>query len=112
MDPTFSHVTWYRPVTPVPFSVEHRPGSDTELAPMPPAPPGPSQRSPAPTRPLDRRTVTVEEAAAILGIGRSAAYAAVKRGHIPALRLNRRLLVPLPALERLLNGEAPAPTGA
>ena len=49
-----------------------------------------------------RQTLTVEEAAAILGIGRNSAYEAIRRGEIPALRLGRRLLVPRRALERLL----------
>ena len=53
----------------------------------------------------DRETRTVEEAGRILGIGRSAAYAAVGRGEIPALRIGKRLLVPRAALERLLAGE-------
>jgi excisionase family DNA binding protein len=51
---------------------------------------------------MERQTVTVEEAARILGIGRSAAYMAVKRGEIPVLRLGRRFVVPKAALERLL----------
>lgn len=62
---------------------------------------------------LERRTLTVEEAARILGIGRNSAYEAVRRGEIPAIRLGHRLLVPRAALERLLvEGEPPArPTG-
>jgi excisionase family DNA binding protein len=53
-----------------------------------------------------RRTLTVEEAGRILGLGRSAAYAAVKRGEIPALTIGRKLLVPVDQLERMLAGEA------
>ena len=45
-----------------------------------------------------RATVTVEEAAAILGIGRSAAYEAARRGQLPTRRLGRKLHVPVPAL--------------
>lgn len=46
----------------------------------------------------DRLTVTVEEAASLLHLGRTAAYEAVRRGEIPARRLGRRLVVPVPAL--------------
>ena len=44
-----------------------------------------------------RSTITVEEAASLLGIGRSAAYDAARRGQLPTRRLGRRLLVPVPA---------------
>ncbi len=50
-----------------------------------------------------KRTVTVEEAARILGIGRSAAYEGVHTGYIPAVRVSpRRLVVPIAALEAML----------
>lgn len=49
------------------------------------------------------RVYTVEEAARLLRIGRSAAYEAVRRGQIPAVRLGRRLRVPRIALEHLLS---------
>jgi len=45
-----------------------------------------------------RVTVSVEEAARLLGLGRSAAYEAARRGDLPTRRLGRRLLVPVPAL--------------
>jgi len=51
---------------------------------------------------IDRQTLTVEEAATLLGIGRNSAYQAIARGELPALRLGRRLLVPRAALERHL----------
>lgn len=40
-------------------------------------------------------TVTVEEAAKLLGIGRSTAYELIHTGDIPSLRLGRRLVVPV-----------------
>ena len=43
-------------------------------------------------------TITVEEAAALLGLGRSAAYEAVRRGDLPSRRLGRRIVIPVPAL--------------
>lgn len=45
-----------------------------------------------------RATITVEQAAELLGIGRTAAYEAARRGQLPTRRLGRRLLVPVPAL--------------
>ncbi|MDP8929738.1 MAG: helix-turn-helix domain-containing protein [Actinomycetota bacterium] len=50
----------------------------------------------------DRATLTVAEAAELLGVGRSSAYEAARRGDIPTLRVGRRLVVPVPALLRLL----------
>ncbi len=55
-----------------------------------------------------RATYDVPEAARILGIGRSAAYEAVRRGEIPSIRLGKRLVVPRAALERLLEGRVPS----
>jgi excisionase family DNA binding protein len=51
-----------------------------------------------------RLTLTVEEAAALLGISRAFAYEAVRRGEIPSIRIGRRVLVPRVALDRLVNG--------
>jgi excisionase family DNA binding protein len=47
-------------------------------------------------------TATVEEAGRVLGVGRSAIYAAVKAGTIPCVAIGRRRVVPVPALARLL----------
>ncbi len=52
---------------------------------------------------MKKRTYTVEESAKILGIGRSAAYQAVGTGELPAIRIGRRWLVPVQALEQLLS---------
>jgi excisionase family DNA binding protein len=49
-----------------------------------------------------RRTISVEEAATVLGISRGSAYANVKTGAIPTIRIGKRLLVPKAALEKLL----------
>lgn len=54
-----------------------------------------------------RATISVEEAATLLGIGRSAAYEAARRGQLPTLRLGRRLLVPVPRLLQMI-GAAPS----
>jgi excisionase family DNA binding protein len=53
----------------------------------------------------ERQTVTVGEAAKILGIGRNSAYQAVARGDIPVIRVGKRLLIPRVQIERLLAGE-------
>ena len=56
----------------------------------------------------ERLAVTVEEAAALLGISRNLAYELVGRKELPSLRLGRRVLVPRRALDRLLDvGGAP-----
>ena len=59
------------------------------------------------TRYQDREVITVEEAGRRLGVGRSAAYDAVHRGDIPVIRLGRRLVVPVKALEKMLEGAQP-----
>ena len=58
-----------------------------------------------------RKTVSVDEAAEMLGICRNTAYAAIQRGEIPVLKIGRRFLVPLPALERMLAGQSPIANG-
>ena len=54
----------------------------------------------------ERRTCSVPEAGAALGVSRKAAYEAVKRGEIHVIRLGKKLVVPLAWLERKLSGEA------
>ena len=48
------------------------------------------------------RTVSVEDAAGILGISRAAAYVYAKDGKLPVIRLGSRVLVPKAALDKLL----------
>jgi len=52
-------------------------------------------------------TLTVGEAAKILGIGRQLAYDKVKTGEIPVIKIGRRLLVPRSALLKLLADPKP-----
>ena len=47
-------------------------------------------------------TIGVEEAGELLGLCRSSAYEAVKRGEIPTIRLNGRLHVPTARLQSIL----------
>ena len=56
----------------------------------------------------ERRVVTLGEAALILRISRGSAYEAAKRKEIPTIRIGRRLLVPVAALERMLSGNTVA----
>lgn len=51
---------------------------------------------------ITRQTVSVEEAAAILGISRAKAYECARQSELPALRFGRRIVVPLAELTRLL----------
>ncbi len=60
----------------------------------------------------DRLTLTVEEAATLLGISRAFAYEAVGRGEVSSIRIGRRILVPKAALNKLVGPEAPNPEGA
>jgi len=57
--------------------------------------------------------LTVEEAARFLRIGRSAAYAAVKAGDLPVIKVGRSLRVPTHRLEQMLglNDAEPAANG-
>ncbi len=57
---------------------------------------------------MERQTVTVEEAAEALGIGRSVAYDLIRRGEFPVvtIKLGRRIVVPARPLQRLLDGDA------
>jgi len=50
----------------------------------------------------ERLVLTVEECAALLSISRGLAYAAVREGRIPSIRIGRRILVPVAALDRML----------
>ncbi len=52
--------------------------------------------------PREQPTLSVPDAGAILGIGRSAAYEAVRLGTVPSLRIGRRVRVPTAALCRMV----------
>jgi excisionase family DNA binding protein len=54
---------------------------------------------------LPKLTMTVPEAAKLLGVGRNQAYEAVRRGEIPTVKIGRRILVPTKALERMLEAK-------
>lgn len=46
----------------------------------------------------ERVTITVDEAAKLIGISRGVAYRAARAGELPAHRIGNRLLVSVPAL--------------
>jgi len=53
-----------------------------------------------------RQTVSVMQAAAILGLSKERAYRSAKDGTLPTLRFGRKLVVPMAALESMLAGQA------
>ncbi|MDX6287690.1 MAG: Helix-turn-helix domain [Frankiales bacterium] len=50
--------------------------------------------------------LTVEQTAELLGISRGLAFAAVRTGEIPSVRIGRRILVPRDRLLLRVNSEA------
>jgi len=55
---------------------------------------------------VERRalTMTVAEAAGLLGISRPAAYECVRRGELRAIRLGHRLVIPRSVVNELIDG--------
>ncbi len=51
---------------------------------------------------MERRTLSVAEAAQLLGISRAHAYDCVRNGELPSITLGRRVVVPRQAIEDLL----------
>ncbi len=54
----------------------------------------------------ERPVLTVPEAGALLGLGRSGSYEAAARGDLPVLRVGRKMLVPTARLRVMLGLEA------
>lgn len=52
--------------------------------------------------PLTRRTLSVREAASVLGVSAAHAYRAARCGELPVVRIGGRILVLRAAFERLL----------
>jgi excisionase family DNA binding protein len=50
-----------------------------------------------------RKTYSIAEAGALLGVGQNSIYAAAHRGEIPIIRIGGRLLVPKSVLDRMLD---------
>ena len=49
--------------------------------------------------------VTIAEVAEMLGISLNHAYVMANTGQIPSIKLGRRIMIPLDALQRKMNGE-------
>ena len=63
---------------------------------------------------MERLTVTVTEAAEILGVSRTSAYELVRAGTLPAVRLGRRIVIRRTTLEELVGSalpDLPSPKG-
>lgn len=54
----------------------------------------------------ERLTITVSEAAKLLGISRGTAYECVRTGQIPSVNFGRRVLIPRRRLEALLESSS------
>jgi len=54
---------------------------------------------------IEKATLTIDEAAKVLGIGRNKAYEAAGKGQIPTIRIGKRILVLREPLKRMLEGE-------
>lgn len=54
-------------------------------------------------RKISREAYTVDEVARLLGVGRAAAYTAVRLGQLPAVRVGRLVRIPRRAFERWLD---------
>lgn len=55
----------------------------------------------------NRLTLTIDETAELLGIGRTLAYEAARTGRLPTIRIGRRVLVPVAELELLVRSNKP-----
>ncbi len=51
----------------------------------------------------ERQTITVPEAARLLGIGRGSCYEAIKRNELPHIKIGKRILVPKHGLLQMLS---------
>ncbi|MGE3444025.1 MAG: helix-turn-helix domain-containing protein [Acidimicrobiia bacterium] len=61
------------------------------------------------TQTPERRTITVDEAAVLLGISRGTAYRSVQRGEIPSYRFGRRIVIARSTIENIIGREQPEP---
>jgi excisionase family DNA binding protein len=57
--------------------------------------------------PEQHPTLSVDEAAIVLGLARASAYQAARAGEIPTVRFGRRVRVPTAALRRMLQLDDP-----
>lgn len=60
----------------------------------------------------EKLTLTVDQTAEKLGISRASAYEGIHNGQIPHIRIGKRILVPLAAIENLLAPQSTKCKGA
>jgi excisionase family DNA binding protein len=60
---------------------------------------------------MNRRTYTVTEAARILGISRSSAYEAVRRGEIASITIGHRIVIARATIDELLGDASTSRVG-
>ena len=60
---------------------------------------------------VGRLTITIGEAAEMLGVSRTSAYLCATRQEIPTVRLGRRVLVPVARFIAMLEGDPPPNKG-
>lgn len=55
--------------------------------------------------PTPRLTRKPEEAAPMLGVGRNGVYELIRAGRLRSIKVGRKILIPLSAIEEFLSGE-------
>jgi excisionase family DNA binding protein len=54
---------------------------------------------------MAKETLSVCDAASLLGVGKTTLYEALGRGEVPHVRIGSRVVIPRRVVERLLDGE-------
>ena len=54
---------------------------------------------------MEKQTLTVSEAAKLMGVGLTMAYQYAREGRIPSVRFGRKYLIPIGALNAMLERE-------
>lgn len=62
-----------------------------------------------PTAGHSSRVMTPTEWAKVHGVGRNLVYEEIRRGRLPHVRLGRKILIPIDALERMLASQEETP---
>ena len=52
---------------------------------------------------IGKQTITVRELSKVLGVSLSNAYEAVHSGSVPSIKIGKRIVIPVPALNTLLS---------
>jgi excisionase family DNA binding protein len=61
--------------------------------------------------PIEPQVMSVSQAGRLLGICRDSAYAAVRDGSLPAIRLGKRIVISKFVIEEMLRGELTSQVG-